>query len=91
LIDAVDALREKGAVAAGAEIAAVSMQFVPASEPLALWLADMVLDMEALEEARLLSKDRLLVGEFPAPADLDDVDDKISDPETSESPDNGAG
>ncbi|MFK4532153.1 hypothetical protein ABIA00_000336 [Bradyrhizobium ottawaense] len=31
------------AVAAAAEIAAVSMRFVPASEPLALWLADIVL------------------------------------------------
>jgi segregation and condensation protein B len=48
-------------------------------------------DMEALEDAGLLSKDRLLAGEFPAPADLDDDDDEISDPETPESPDNGAG
>jgi Protein of unknown function (DUF1403) len=34
---------EGSAVAAAAEIAAVSMRFVPDSEPLALWLADMVL------------------------------------------------
>ena len=31
------------AVAAAAEIAAVSLRFVPASEPLALWLADIIL------------------------------------------------
>jgi hypothetical protein len=34
---------EGNAVAAAAEIAAVSIRFVPESEPLALWLADMVL------------------------------------------------
>jgi Protein of unknown function (DUF1403) len=34
---------EGNAVAAASEIAAVSIRFVPASEPLALWLADMVL------------------------------------------------
>lgn len=37
------AARKGGPVAAAAEIAAASMRFVPQSEPLALWLADMML------------------------------------------------
>lgn len=48
-------------------------------------------DMEALEDAGLLSKEKMLAGEFPDPLPADDDDDEIFNPKTPDSSDNGAG